>query len=772
MSSLKVEHSLPTRTYGEQSQMLREGSLPSSSFCKNFLSFFGGFSHSSGPKSLPTQTVSGSSSNSSSSQSRLPKRAPHPLSIQPHSQGLPQHEPPKPTLTRQPQSWEQNITASSRNTTSQSQSGPRPLIFSKPCDTNRGSAKHVIGPGHKTTITPAVPAYGNRDNTPRSAAFQSPDPTTQLIVPKGSQYSSTNSKSYGTRRLAVTTRGRTGSFNPKALAVIRESLEVSNGEEKEALSGLNPPPLSPILYESSQKFHKTHDDESTSLSNPKLKHNLKPSLIDTLSFPHTSSISNKPGAHQRLSRDGVPHVASPLLSVNPTISRNLSLDSLTGGECGAKATEAAEIYQGLSISAEDEGYNRIGAVCRQGGTAEPPNRVALTQTRASEAMSLSSHMADMTKPTQAAFKHHLGPIVPSRPKVNQADSGEQPPEKRPWANDRLSPVLEPASGLNYSSYNEKSPSEQLNLRSNSLAVSKWLTFGHIFFSDLHHKLSADHTDPKCHSVLVIDDLGYKDWSLYAAQTYPKVAFFYLTPGIPLAEVSPTGPLKSPANHHQVAYVSQQENFPFDPQSFTAVIYRFPKAASSSHYIHILAQSRRVLKPGGYLEMSILDVDLNDMGSYGYQAVRQLKEQIFETAPETNLASTADLMVHQVRENGFSDIRALRIRIPVARSIVRAHGDSKVREAKSFAEQSQKENYQSDLSDTMSHPNSKVDTRTAKMVGPVSCWWHARCYGSASSLNVTTGIWSDKALLKECERMGTSFNLMLCCGRAPDCSANN
>jgi hypothetical protein len=168
-----------------------------------------------------------------------------------------------------------------------------------------------------------------------------------------------------------------------------------------------------------------------------------------------------------------------------------------------------------------------------------------------------------------------------------------------------------------SSSEDGPPLAQVNLRVGSMMVSKWLTFGNVLFGDVRHELFPVEGSLKRHSILVIDGSGNDNWSFYAAETYPAATFFNLSPRAPLPEElkssSSSFPL-SPLNHHQIQYVSRLDKFPFAPQSFTAVVYHFPVAAPEAYYRGILTEARRVLKPGGFIELSILDVDLRSSSS--------------------------------------------------------------------------------------------------------------------------------------------------------------
>lgn len=310
----------------------------------------------------------------------------------------------------------------------------------------------------------------------------------------------------------------------------------------------------------------------------------------------------------------------------------------------------------------------------------------------------------------------------------------------------------------------ESPLAQVNLRVGSMTVSKWLTFGHVLFSDLRHQLIAGEKANRELSVLVVDGLGNDDWSFYAAETYPAAAFFNLSPRAPIpAEMSKTQssfPL-SPTNHHQIQYLSHANKFPFEAQSFDSVVYRFPIAAPEAHYRNILAESRRVLRPDGFIELAILDADLNNMGNRGRRAVRQLKERLHEVEPKTNLASTSDLIVRLLGNAGFSGIKAANVGVPVASSIPRSSsGEGSDRRA---SDKSKKGKEPPSLSEMMRDTSPNADAGITKMVARVGRWWYTRCYeyGSKSSM------WDDKALLCECEELGTSLKLTVCCARAPD-----
>ncbi|OAA55453.1 hypothetical protein ISF_07964 [Cordyceps fumosorosea ARSEF 2679] len=381
-------------------------------------------------------------------------------------------------------------------------------------------------------------------------------------------------------------------------------------------------------------------------------------------------------------------------------------------------------------------------------------------------MSRSSYCsADMTERLKAAFQPHHSSIGAGDESLwMKRNSAEQVGSRRHSSASSKSRF----SGSSSSSFDYSSPLAQVNLRVGSMTVSKWLTFGHVLFSDIRHELIADKSDSSSiasrHSILVIDGLGNDDWSFYVAETYPKANFYNLSPRAALDDTAKKGEsnaLLSPPNHHQVQYLDHLAKFPFAPQSFDSVVYRFPVAAPESHYRNIIAESRRVLKAGGYLELAILDLDLNNMGNRGRRTMRQLKEMIHEQSPGTSLGSAADIVVKLLGGGGFSSIRAAKVGVPVASSITQPRSSvGSRRKPQPQAPPS--------LSDMMKENGPAADANITKMVTRVGRWWYTRCYENAAGVKEgRNSIWDDKALLNECRELGTSLKLTVCCARAPD-----
>lgn len=334
-----------------------------------------------------------------------------------------------------------------------------------------------------------------------------------------------------------------------------------------------------------------------------------------------------------------------------------------------------------------------------------------------------------------------------------------------------------ASGSSQGS-DDNSAVSQVNLRVGSMTVSKWLTFGHVLFSPVRDELIPMTGSLKRHSILVIDGLGNDDWSFYAAETYPAATFFNLSPRSPLPTEShgaSSGAPLSPPNHHQIQYKSHMDRFPFGSQSFTSVVYRFPAAVPESHYRNIVSEARRVLKPGGYMELSILDIDLNNMGNRGRRAVRQLKERVHIRSPNVSLASSSDLLLRLLGRKGFTDIKTCRLGVPVASALAPSEsstsGSSSARTGtrpgptRSMSGKAKRDTRS--LAEIISDDGPIADESITKMVAKVGRWWYDRCYESVAPAPGGRSMWGDPALLAECEEWRTTLKLMVCHARMPD-----
>lgn len=145
-----------------------------------------------------------------------------------------------------------------------------------------------------------------------------------------------------------------------------------------------------------------------------------------------------------------------------------------------------------------------------------------------------------------------------------------------------------------------------DLREASLWLSTRLTYGQVLYAKALASGGDEVGELEIKNVVVIDGLDNDDWSYYAAATYPKVTFYSLSP-------RRRQPETRFSNHRHVQYFPYIPNvpstglreYPLASGSVTSVVYRFPPAAPERHHRHVLTEARRVMKPGGYLEMLVI-----------------------------------------------------------------------------------------------------------------------------------------------------------------------
>ncbi|KAE9379601.1 hypothetical protein N431DRAFT_451443 [Stipitochalara longipes BDJ] len=320
---------------------------------------------------------------------------------------------------------------------------------------------------------------------------------------------------------------------------------------------------------------------------------------------------------------------------------------------------------------------------------------------------------------------------------------------------------------------EESPISQVNLRVGSMTVSKWLTFGHVLFSPAREEIIASSpSSSKTHSILVIDGLGNDDWSFYASETYPHSTFYNLSPTRPIspstAPSQPHSSIQTPPNHRQVHYPSPAQKFPFPSSTFALVVFRFPLALPATSYANIISESKRVLKPGGFLEMAMLDVDMLSMGPKSRRAVRALKLRLQTTDPALVIGSASDVILKSVGKRGFTAVKSCNVGVPVASAIPSP--------AERAARSSGKLSQELSLTDLLRTPSnatdkggseSEADANITKMVAKVGRFWYTRCYESVVGAGGRgRSIFEDQALLQECEAWNSSFKLVVAYAQKP------
>ncbi|OJD15699.1 hypothetical protein AJ78_04076 [Emergomyces pasteurianus Ep9510] len=325
--------------------------------------------------------------------------------------------------------------------------------------------------------------------------------------------------------------------------------------------------------------------------------------------------------------------------------------------------------------------------------------------------------------------------------------------------------------------------EQTNLRSSSLMTSRWLSFGRVLFSPAHNHLQGQDQG----RVLVIDGLGNDDWSFYCALTYPTATVYSLGFSGSSAISSNPAAWQPPSNHRMIHHANIENPFPFPKGFFTAAVIRFPAACSESGLRATISECKRVLRPGAYLEMNVMDLDMVNMGSRTRKAVRMLKERICVTDPSISLKPASDNIQKLLGKRGFENLNRCIVGMPVAGTILSssdtsssnrsatatfpsAQNSASVIQAGSRRRRTPSDDPTVSLGDLLSNssPSESNDESIAKMVAKVARWWYTRCYEAAilPDGNPDYSIWADRRVLRECQRRATGFRLLIAYAQKP------
>lgn len=280
-----------------------------------------------------------------------------------------------------------------------------------------------------------------------------------------------------------------------------------------------------------------------------------------------------------------------------------------------------------------------------------------------------------------------------------------------------------------------------------LMTSKWLSFGRLLLSPAHDELGNGPDD----RVLIMDGLGNRDWSYYCAVSYPNTQVYSLGPSPTVTSNRGSfGGFGHLPNHRHFSYAALGTDFPFPRSFFTAVVFRFPVATSEAILRSTISECKRVLRPGGHLEVSTLDLDMTNMGNLARRAVRNLKLNMHAADPEVSLKPASDQIQNILHRRGFENMNRCVVGVPAAGAIASPDKD--------FSELAQDDTKEGDASIT-------------KLVAQVGRWWYTRCYemGVLPDGDLAKSMWCDGSLLRECEELGTTFKLLICHAQKPACA---
>jgi hypothetical protein len=163
----------------------------------------------------------------------------------------------------------------------------------------------------------------------------------------------------------------------------------------------------------------------------------------------------------------------------------------------------------------------------------------------------------------------------------------------------------------------------------------------------------------------------------------------------------------------------------------------------------------VLRPGGYLEISVLDLDMMNMGNRARRAVRMLKVKLHVEDDTLSLKPISDNIQRMLGRRGFENLNRCMVGVPVA---------GKVADSRAGSLDERQFSYNNTEKD-----RTQGDEGVTKMAPCVGRWWYSRCYESPllpENGDMSRSIWNDRALLRECEKRKTSFKMLLCYAQKP------
>lgn len=291
---------------------------------------------------------------------------------------------------------------------------------------------------------------------------------------------------------------------------------------------------------------------------------------------------------------------------------------------------------------------------------------------------------------------------------------------------------------------------EVRIRELALIASRWLSFDRVLVSPAHQALQGGDNG----RVLVVDGLGIEtdDWSFYCAHTYPSAKVYNLAQSSFPAQTRPMPASPSvprPPNHHQIYTPSLAASFPFPKGFFSVICFRFLPSSSDGHWPFILSECKRVLQPGGYLEVTLLDADLTNAGPRTQRAVDLVKaimqrENCTEGAP---YRPASEKVLRILSKKGFEDLSKCFVGLPTVGKV----------DSRSEMQQDERE-------------RSSEDPESIKeVVSQVGRYWYTRCYESvitAQGEHMQRSMWRDRGLLRECRKRRTNFKMMVCCARKP------
>ncbi|KAJ5225678.1 hypothetical protein N7468_006903 [Penicillium chermesinum] len=411
-------------------------------------------------------------------------------------------------------------------------------------------------------------------------------------------------------------------------------------------------------------------------------------------------------------------------------------------------------------------------------------RSSLESTRLRRSRIVSALHSSLSPSTQPSYSNLIASYGGMKEEEEKEEEGKSPANPPP-----VPTTVPPSSERDWDAVTHT------NMRSASLMTSRWLSFGRVLFSPAHN-----HVKTGTHGrILVIDGLGNDDWSFYCSLTYPDAEVYSLS-GRPVSTAAPhPAAWQPPTNHHTVYHAGLHNPLPFPKDYFTATVLRFPVASPESVQNNMIQECKRVLRSGGYIEMSLLDRDMINMGVRTRRAVRRLKEMTYLADSSISLKPSSDNVQRLLGTQGFDNLRRCMVRIPVAGMVVRSSDSTTSSSSRSLptattsspgfdlpaisitpagsqsthtaSKSSPSDDTNKSLGDLLSdpYPSAANDESIAKIVARVGRWWYTKCYEDPvlpDTGDSDPSMWNDPKVLRECQKRGTGFRMLIAHAQKP------
>ena len=206
---------------------------------------------------------------------------------------------------------------------------------------------------------------------------------------------------------------------------------------------------------------------------------------------------------------------------------------------------------------------------------------------------------------------------------------------------------------------------QMNMATWHVAATKLLNGGRLICAPVAKRLArqsrfapgVDGVSRDRARILDLAGQGACDWAWHCALQYPNTKIYTVTTKT-LRQLSNSN-IRGPPNHRQVA-VDRLTKLPFSDNQFDLISARELHAVlklfgenGADEWDACLKECMRVLKPGGYLEFSVLDADIMNAGPLGNAKAVEFGFALQTLGYDPN--PTRSFMA-RLRRAGFDDVR--------------------------------------------------------------------------------------------------------------------